>query len=77
MITKSIYSYRVRIKYGVYTRTIIRVSAFHSLFNPLSACYRFSLFSVPSQRGAETKLGTSNIPFGVSLWYKQSRKRRQ
>lgn len=31
MITKSIYSYRVRIKYGVYTRTIIR-----GVFPPIS-----------------------------------------
>nr|DAQ94200.1 MAG TPA: hypothetical protein [Caudoviricetes sp.] len=28
---KSIYSYRVRIKYGVYTRTIIGVSSLQSL----------------------------------------------
>lgn len=31
MITKSIYSYKVRIKYGVYTRTIIEVSSLQSL----------------------------------------------
>ena len=80
MITKSIYSYRVGIKYGVYTRTIIRVSSFHSLSSTrylLAIGSLCSLLSVSSQRGAETKLETSNTPFGISLWYKQSWKRRQ
>ena len=44
MITKSIYLYRVRIKYGVYTRTIIGVSSLQSLSNLPSARYRFFLF---------------------------------
>ena len=44
MITKSIYSFRVKIKYGVYTRTIIGVSSLQSL-------------SAPSQWDAESKLG--------------------
>ena len=44
MITKSIYSHKVRIKYGVYTRTIIGVSSLQSL-------------SAPSQWDAESKLG--------------------
>ena len=51
MITKSIYSYRVRIKYGVYTRTIIGVSSLQSL-------------SAPSQRDAESKLGRRILPLG-------------
>lgn len=41
MITKSIYSYRVIIKYGVYTRTIIR-----GVFLPLSLPTRSLLFAL-------------------------------
>lgn len=54
MITKSIYSYEVRIKYGVYTRTIIGVSSLQSL-------------SAPSQRDAESKLGRRILPWGFPL----------
>lgn len=41
MITKSIYSYRVRIKYGVYTRTIIG-----GIFLPLSLPTHSLLFAL-------------------------------
>ena len=51
MITKTIYSYKVKIKYGVYTRTIIGVSSLQSL-------------SAPSQWDAESKLGRRILPLG-------------
>lgn len=69
MITKSIYSYRVRIKYGVYTRTIIG-----GIFLPLSLPTHSLLFALcpPYQvnrkrscsRGGGDKLGPSNTLYG-------------
>lgn len=54
MITKTIYSFKVKIKYGVYTRTIIGVSSLQSL-------------SAPSQWDAESKLGRRILPWGFPL----------
>ena len=79
MITKSIYSYRVRIKYGVYTRTIIG-----GVFPPISLqpticslSVLSALCSLSKPTGSGVVLGAVDTLFGVSLWYKQSRKRRQ
>ena len=72
MITKSIYSYRVIIKYGVYTRTIIGVFSFQSLSNLPSAHYRFSLFFAlcpkPTGSGVVLWEWSSNSGVEYSLW---------